>query len=82
MFVIEKKFIERSNMNLDNYQIIKENGIDRFAVIDYTDFVEIKRIISDSESLQNYLDYLHIQEVKNKKERKFSLEEAKKELGL
>ena len=82
MFVIEKKLIERSKMNLNNYQIIKENGAERFAVIDYSDFVQIKKIFSNTENLQSYLDYLHIQEVKSKNEKKFSLDEARNELGI
>jgi hypothetical protein len=69
-------------MLLDNYQIIKENGEDRFAVIDYSEFKQIKELISSTEKLQDYLDYIHIKELKKKNEKQYSLKEARKELGL
>jgi hypothetical protein len=69
-------------MILDNYQVIKENGIERYAVIDFSEFKKIREIFSSKEKLQDYLDYLHIQDVKVKKEKMHSLEEIKKELGI
>jgi hypothetical protein len=81
-FVIDEKVTGENNMLLDNYQIIKESGIERFAVIDFSDFKEIKELFNSTEKLQDFLDYLHIQEVKSKQEKKFSLEDVKKEIGL
>ena len=51
-------------MILDNFQVIKENGIERYAVIDFSEFKKIWEIFSSKEKLQDYLDYLHIQDVK------------------
>ena len=64
IFVIEKKVTEGNNMILENYQVIKEDGAERFAIIDYSEFQSIKEIFSSTENLQNYLDYLHIQDIK------------------
>lgn len=69
-------------MFLENYQVIKENGIERFAVIDYSEFQKINEIFSSTENLQNYLDYMHIQEIKKNNEKMFSIQEAKELLGL
>ena len=35
-----------------------------------------------NKKLRNYFDYLHIQYIESKKERTFTLEEVKKEIGL
>ena len=51
---------------LENVQIIQENGQNKFAVIDFQEFVLVKDLLSNAEKLEDYLDYLHIQEVKNK----------------
>ena len=77
IFVIEKKVTEGNNMILENYQVIKEDGAERFAIIDYSEFQSIKEIFSSTENLQNYLDYLHIQDIKKKKDKMYSLQEAK-----
>ena len=82
IFVIEKKVTGGNEMILENYQVIKEDGLERFAVIDFSEFKKIREIFSSTENLQNYLDYLHIQNVKNKGGKKYSLEDAKKEIGL
>ncbi len=69
-------------MLFENYQVIKENGLERFAVIDFSEFKQVKEILSSSQKLQDYLDYIHIQEIKKKNEKKYSVHEAKIELGL
>ena len=62
---------------LENVQIIKEHGKAKFAVIDYSEFELIQSILSDREKLEDYLDYLHMQSVKNESTHRFSLEEVK-----
>ena len=69
-------------MLFDNYQVIMENGTERFAVVDFSEFSKVKEIFSSTQKLQDYLDYIHIQELKMKNERKYTLNEAKIELGL
>ncbi len=49
---------------LENVQIIQENGQNKFAVIDFQEFVLVKDLLSNAEKLEDYLDYLHIQAVK------------------
>ena len=67
---------------LENYQIINEKGKPRFAVLDFKEFKTIQNLLTDSDKLEDFLDYMHIQKVKKKKERTYTLEEVKKELGL
>jgi hypothetical protein len=69
-------------MLLDNYQVIKENGNELFAVIDFNEFKQAKEIISNTEKLQDYLDYLHIQDLKKQEEKVYSLNVAMSELGI
>ena len=69
-------------MILENYQILKESGVARFAVIDFSEFSKIKELLNSKEKLQDYLDYLHIQDIKKKKEKSYSLKDVKEELGL
>ena len=67
---------------LENYQIINEKGKPRFAVLDYKEFTKIQNLLTDTEMLEDFLDYMHIQKVKKRKEKKYSLQEVKKELGV
>lgn len=69
-------------MLLENYQVIKEGGSDRFAIIDMKEFQEVKDLLNNTEKLQDYLDYLHLLSVKNKKEKMYSLDEAKRIFDL
>jgi len=45
-------------------------------------FFKRNDIFNSSEKLQDYQDYLHVKEMKLKDEKSYSLEEARKELGL
>jgi hypothetical protein len=49
---------------LENVQVIQENGQNKFAVIDFQEFILVKDLLSNEEKLADYLDYLHIQTVK------------------
>ena len=67
---------------LENYQIINVSGQPQFAVVDYVEFVKVRDILHNTEKLEDYLDYLHIKEVKTKNEDTITLDELKIELGL
>ncbi|MEI7839431.1 MAG: hypothetical protein WCJ11_02915 [Methylococcaceae bacterium] len=45
-------------------QIIQEHGQAKFAVIEFAEYQQVKELLSDTEKLEDYLDYLHIQKVK------------------
>ena len=49
---------------LENVQVIQEKGQNKFAVIDFEEFVLVKDLLSNAEKLEDYLDYLHIQTIK------------------
>ena len=67
-------------MFLENVQIIKENDKPRFAVLDFSEFNKIRDLLSNESQLEDYLDYLHMQNVKMKSRKKYTLNEVKKEL--
>ena len=59
---------------------MSDGNIAKFAVIDFNEYKTIKELLSDEIELENYLDYLHMQKVKAKSEKKISLEDVKKEI--
>jgi len=65
---------------LENVQIINDDGKAKFAVIDFEEYQYIKSLLSDEEKLQDYLDYLHIQRVKQQSSKRLSFEEVKRTL--
>jgi len=65
---------------LENVQIINDEGKAKFAVIDFKEYQYIKSLLSDEEKLQDYLDYLHIQRVKQQSSKRLSFEEVKRTL--
>ena len=66
---------------LENTQIIKENNAAKFAVIPFQEYLYLKELLSDADKLADYLDYLHIQQVKQQSKKHFTLEEVKRELA-
>ena len=66
---------------LENAQIIKENNAAKFAVIPFQEYLYLKELLSDAAKLADYLDYLHIQQVKQQSKKYFTLEEVKRELA-
>ena len=66
---------------LENVQIISDNGVAKFAVINFKEYLDIKALLSDTSKLEDYLDYLHIKMVKNKTQKMYSLEEVKREIS-
>ena len=67
---------------LDQVQLIKDQDEARFAVIPYEDYLFLRDLLNDQEKLEDYLDYLHVQQVKAESSVRYSLEEVKRMLGL
>ena len=67
---------------LDQVQIIRDHDEARFAVIPYEDYVFLRELLTDQEKLADYLDYLHVQQVKSESPAMFSLEDVKRMLDL
>ncbi len=67
---------------LDQVQIIKDRDEARFAVIPYEDYLFLRDLLNDQEKLEDYLDYLHMQQVKDESSVRYSLEEVKRMLDL
>jgi hypothetical protein len=67
---------------LDQVQIIKENDQAKFAVIPFADYLQVKELLTNEDKLADYLDYLHIQLVKEEDSSRFSLADVEAELGL
>jgi uncharacterized protein YbaP (TraB family) len=66
---------------LENVQIISDNGVAKFAVINFREYLDIKALLSDTSKLEDYLDYLLMEKVKKQTQKMFSLEEVKRELS-
>ena len=67
---------------LDQVQVIKEKNEAKFAVIPFQEYLFLKELLSDEEKLADYLDYLHIQKVKEESQQRFSLADVKQELAI
>ncbi len=67
---------------LEHVQIIEEHGQAKFAVIDFEEYLSIKALLSEPEKLEDYLDYLHMQEIKQKSSNRLTLAEVKQACDL
>jgi hypothetical protein len=67
---------------LENVQLIQEDGQAKFAVIPFAAFEEIRALLADEEKLADYLDYLHMQKVKEQNLPRLKLAEAKAALDI
>ena len=67
---------------LEHVQIIEEHGQAKFAVIDFEEYLSIKALLSEPEKLEDYLDFLHMQAVKQASSKRFTLAEVKQACGL
>ncbi|MFI3196706.1 MAG: hypothetical protein QX196_00110 [Methylococcaceae bacterium] len=67
---------------LEHVQIIEEHGQAKFAVIDFKEYQSIKALLSEPEKLADYLDYLHIQAVKQASSKRHTLAEVKQACGI
>jgi hypothetical protein len=65
---------------LDNVQIINDQGKAKFAIIDFEEFQYIKSLLLDEEKLEDYLDYMHMQKVKEQSGKRLSFEEVQQAL--
>jgi len=65
---------------LQNVQIITEQGKSKFAVIDFEEYLSLKELLSNTEKLQDYLDYLHIQKIKQQNPQWLTLDQVKQSL--
>ncbi len=67
---------------LEQVQIIKDRDEARFAVIPYEEYLFLRELLNDQEKLEDYLDYLHVQQVKAQSPARHSLEDVKRMLRL
>lgn len=67
---------------LDNVQVIQENGQAKFAVIPFAAFETVRALLTDEDKLADYLDYLHMQKVKEQSPPRLKLAEVKAALEL
>jgi len=69
---------------LENAQIIHEQGHAKFAVIEFQEYLSIKELLSSVAKLEDYLDYLHIEQVKQQElnQPRFTMEQVKQQLGI
>jgi hypothetical protein len=67
---------------LEDVQIIKDKDEAKFAVISFEEYLVIKELLTNEEKLEDYLDYLHMQRVKERTQKMYTLEEVKQELSL
>ena len=66
----------------DQVQLIKENDEAKFAVIPIEEYLFLKELFSDEEKLADYLDYLHMQNVKKDAPERLSLTAVKQALAI
>lgn len=67
---------------LEHVQIIEEQGQAKFAVIDFEEYLSIKALLSEPDKLEDYLDYLHMQAIKQESSKRLTLAEVKQACNL
>lgn len=67
---------------LDNVQIIRDDDREKFAVIPYDEYLMLIELLSDEDSLADYLDYLHLQRVKASDSPIHTMDEVRRILAL
>ncbi|MCB0073239.1 MAG: hypothetical protein KDE20_17340 [Caldilineaceae bacterium] len=65
----------------EQVQFISEGGETKFAVIPFAEFQTLQEILSDESKLADYLDYLHMQNVKKSDHGRHTLAEVKETLS-
>ncbi len=65
----------------EQVQFISEDGETKFAVIPIAEFHKLQEILSDESKLADYLDYLHMQNVKKSDSTRHTLAEVKEALN-
>jgi len=66
----------------ENVQIISDQGQAKFAVIDFEEFKYIQSLLQDEEKLEDYLDYLHVQKIKQQSDKRLTLEQVQQACNL
>ena len=69
-------------MLLEHVQLITERDIPKFAIIEFEEYTQLKALLTDAEKLEDYLDFLHIQQVKTQHPQRVSLDDVKHQLEL
>ena len=69
-------------MLLEHVQLITERDIPKFAIIEFEEYTQLKALLTDAEKLEDYLDFLHIQQVKTQHPQRVSLDDVKRQLEL
>ena len=69
-------------MLLEHVQLITERDIPKFAIIEFEEYTQLKALLTDAEQLEDYLDFLHIQQVKAQHPHRVSLDDVKHQLEL
>ena len=69
-------------MLLEHVQMITERDIPKFAIIEFEEYTQLKALLTDAEKLEDYLDFLHIQQVKTQHPQRVSLDDVKRQLEL
>ena len=65
-------------MLLEHVQLITERDIPKFAIIEFEEYTQLKALLTDAEKLEDYLDFLHIQQVKTQHPQRVSLDDVKR----
>ena len=63
-------------------QIIEENGEPKFAVLPYQAYQSLAAELADYDTLEDFLDYLHLLKAKAEAQQWHTRDEVWKELGL
>ena len=67
---------------LEHVQIIHEAQEAKFAVIPYTEYLLVKELLSNQDKLADYLDYLHMEQIKQNDKQRLSLAAVRQALEL
>ena len=65
----------------EQVQFISEDGEAKYAVIPFADFQKLQEMLADEGQLADYLDYLHMQNVKKSDHGRHTLAEVKETLS-
>ncbi len=63
-------------------QIIEENGEPKFAVLPYQSYQALVHELADFDTLEDFIDYVHLLKTKAENTRWYTRDEVWKELGL
>ena len=67
-------------MLLEHVQVINDHDRPKFVVIDFEEYMRLKELLFNEEQLEDYLDFLHIQNVKAQSTQTYTFDEVKQQL--